>query len=306
MDRVQGQIFSSVGKGHFPGSAVRALARSAMALGCCLTQSASADTPPKVSAPQQEEAIVGHLNSTLTWYHQVQESDGWIMQPSDEIYRTTQRELTGQVVVNAFAYARAMAVVIGDEGSAAAKKPGDERALRLTTLEASNSKNLASLNAQQTDLDARIAAASPQDRAAFIAQREVIQAQIELDSALGDALGKAMALSSNSSDAGSVGSFAAQVAALQKAAPARPFRHGVEFRRRQEPSQGDGDPVLGWSLQPRIDSFLLGALPQGHGWAHHAHGRASGSCERAWRIPWRRTCGPRSTRGARRPKAWSR
>jgi small-conductance mechanosensitive channel len=192
----------------------------------CTALSAAADAPPAASASQQEDAIIAHLNSTLTWYRQVQESDGWIVQPSDEIYRTTQRELTSQVVVNAFAYGRAMAGVIGDEDSAAAKKPGDERALRLSTLEATNTRNLASLNGQQTELDARIAAASPQDRPALIAQREVIQAQIDLDSALGDALGKATALSTSSNDAGNVGSFAAKVASLRKAAPAVLFAPG--------------------------------------------------------------------------------
>ncbi len=83
---------------------------------------AAADAPASAAA-QQEAAIIAHLNAVLDWYHQVQTTDSWVIQPSDEIYITTQHDLANQVVANAFAYARAMVGVIGEDGADAAPTP---------------------------------------------------------------------------------------------------------------------------------------------------------------------------------------
>jgi len=174
---------------------------------------------PKGSTADQEGAVITHLNATLDWYRQVQASDGWTMQPSDEIYLTSQHELTNQALLDAFAYARAMVAVIGDEVPSSAKKASDTHATRLATMEATNTERLASLHDQLSELDAKIAGAQAQDRSVLRAQREVVLAQIDLDTALGNTLDKATSLTSASAESGSPGTFAAQVAALQQAGP---------------------------------------------------------------------------------------
>ena len=174
----------------------------------------------KELASRQEGAVIAHLNSTLTWYRQVQGSGAWVMQPSDEIYKTSQQDLANEVVVNSFASARAMVPVIGGEGSPGGAKPGNERSSQLATLEATNTERLLSLKEQQADLDAKISAAAPADQPALTARREVVQAEIGFDSALESSLQKAAVLSASPGAGGNAGTFAAQVEALQQAGPA--------------------------------------------------------------------------------------
>lgn len=182
----------------------------------------AAGAEPSKSLPaQQDAATIAHLNSALDWYHQMQATDDWIVQPSDEIYITTQRNLDNNVVSNAFTYARSLANVIGAEDSST-KKNADTRLSRLATLEATNNERLVGLQDQKTDLDARMAA-HPPDEAVLAAQRNLILAQIDLDNAVEKSLENASSLFSGPSDTGNPDSFASQVAALQRASPAAIF-----------------------------------------------------------------------------------
>jgi small-conductance mechanosensitive channel len=183
---------------------------------------AAADAPVR-GAAQQEAAIIAHLNSVLDWYHQVQATDTWVIQPTDEIYITTQRDIANQVVANAFAYAHAMVAVIGEEGVSPQKKNADTRLSRLTTLQATNAERLVNLRDQESDLAVKLAGAPTQDRTVLLAQREVIRAQIDLDTAIEKSIERAASLFSNSDETENAGSFAAQIAALQQASPSAIF-----------------------------------------------------------------------------------
>jgi small-conductance mechanosensitive channel len=197
-----------------------------IAVACHVVALAAVEAPNTVPS-QQEAAIIAHLNSALDWYHQMQATDAWVIQPSDEIYITTQRDLANQVLANAFAYARAMPSVIGSE-DASSKKSADSRLSRLTTLESTNSDRLAALQRQKSELDVKITTAPPAEAAVLTAQRSAVLAQIDLDTAIEQSVEKAASLFSSASETGSPGSFAAQVAALQRASPAGIFDTGAK------------------------------------------------------------------------------
>ena len=145
---------------------------------------AAGPSPAPVSAqiPQQEAAILSHLNTTLAWYHEVQRADSWNEQPQDEFYRNTQHDLTNEVVVSAFEYAHAMVVVIGDEEQPASKaRSGDSREQHLATLDVAYTERLVDLKDQESALDEKLSGRQQQDRATLLAQRSVLQAEIDLE-----------------------------------------------------------------------------------------------------------------------------
>jgi small-conductance mechanosensitive channel len=180
---------------------------------------ATAKTPP-VSSPAREADIVAHLNAAVDWYHAVKASDTWLLQSDDNLYKGSQDDLANQALTGAFGYAEAMVAVIGSNGTPAAKgAAGGSRAVHIATRAATNSDELSDLHDQEAQFNQRIAAAQPQDRPGLVAQQKVLDARIDLDSALGDTLGKAMALVSGAGDSTDVQSLAEQVSALQRTVP---------------------------------------------------------------------------------------
>jgi small-conductance mechanosensitive channel len=184
----------------------------------CNAQSPSGAAVPR--PPSSAAEVVGHLNSAVDWYHAVKASDAWLVQANDDFYKSSQDELASQVLTNAFAYSQAMIAVVGRNGAPTADKSGGEaRAIRLADRAATNSEELADLRRQEADLNQRITAAQPQDRPSLLAQQKLVNARIDLESALGSTLGKAMALVSNVGGAGDPASLAEQISALQRTVP---------------------------------------------------------------------------------------
>lgn len=183
---------------------------------------AAPQPPPKTPAPAvaQKAEVMAHLNAVVAWYHQVSAADSWTLQPSDDYYKSGQDELTTQVLVNSFGSARAMVAVIGEEKAPDSKGgPGDLRSVRLATRVATNTEMLSNLRAEEADMEKRIDASAPQDRAPLIAQKEVLQARVDLSSALGETLGKAMTLVSSTEETGNGQSLSEEVSALQRTVP---------------------------------------------------------------------------------------
>jgi small-conductance mechanosensitive channel len=182
---------------------------------------APVSAPTSTQVPQQEAAVLSHLNSNLAWYHEVQRADAWNEQPRDEFYLNTQHDLTNEAVVSAFEYAHAMVVVIGDEGKPAAKAAsGDLRKQHLATLEAANTERLVDLKDLESALDDKLSAPQQPDRPTLLAQRRVLQAEIDLDTSIGDSIEKASSLFAGSDDTNGTAGLAAQISALEQAGPA--------------------------------------------------------------------------------------
>jgi small-conductance mechanosensitive channel len=171
---------------------------------------------PAKAPPIRDSDVVAHLNTAVSWYRQVKASDAWALQPTDDFFKSNQDDLTGQAMTNAFAYGQAMvAVVAAGQG----QKPGDAKAARLASRAAANAQELADLRDQESALDLRISAAPEADRPAMAAQRELLQARIDLDGALGDTLGKTLALVAGGGGGGGGESLAEQVSALERTVP---------------------------------------------------------------------------------------
>ena len=199
--------------------------------------SASAQGPAKAPPPAIRDAdVTTHLNAAVSWYRQVKASDAWALQPADDFYKSSQDDLTGQALTNAFAYGQAMVAVVAVETGGSGQKSGDARGARLATRAAANVQELGDLREEESGLDLRISAAAPANRPAMTAQRQVLQSRIDLDEALGDTLGKTMALISGGGGVGGGEGLAEQISALEHTVPGV---FGVQGRAQQK----DAPPV---------------------------------------------------------------
>ena len=179
-----------------------------------------AQAPTRAPSPPIRDAdVINHLNAAVSWYRQVKASDAWTLQPADDFYKSNQDDLTGQALANAFTYGQAMAGVVADEPGAPGQKAADARGARLATRAAANVQELSDLREEESALDLRIPAAPPADRPGLTAQRQVLQARIDLDVALGDTLGKTMALLSGSGGGAGGEGLAEQISALEHTVP---------------------------------------------------------------------------------------
>lgn len=180
-----------------------------------------AQGPAKVQAGAPNDAeIIAHLNAAVDWYHAVKASDTWLMQADDNFYKSSQDDLADHALASAFDYSQAMVAVVANQDTPSAKTAaGNSRAVRLATRAATNTEQLADLRDQEADITQRIASAQPADRTNLQAQGRLLEARIELESALGDTLGKVMAVVSNSGTSGAGQSLSQQVAALRRTLP---------------------------------------------------------------------------------------
>jgi small-conductance mechanosensitive channel len=184
---------------------------------------APADKPPvgdakkpdsTASLQAQETAVLRHLNDMLTWFRSVRETDGWATLPTDEFYRDNQHDYTNQAVTSAFAYARGMANVIESEGENSGGGQ-DSREVRLAARIATNSERLAKLKDEEMSLEAQSRDASVKVSAGIQAKISLVQSEVALDSAVGEALSKAVSVV-ESSGGGAGESLSSKISALQK------------------------------------------------------------------------------------------
>jgi small-conductance mechanosensitive channel len=199
----------------FTRSLFGAFGASFLGAAACLAADRASPVIPAAVA-RQEAAVVAHLDSALAWYHRTQAEQAWSTQAADEFYKNNQEELANQVMVSSFAYARAMVSVIGGEGAAVAE---NDRESHLATLAATTAERLANLRNQQSGIDRRISAAPAEERAGLLARRQLLQAEIDLNTALVDAMGKTASLFANSGQTSATSSLADRVAARQQSVP---------------------------------------------------------------------------------------
>jgi small-conductance mechanosensitive channel len=195
----------------------------------CVTRAAAPTTN------KANEAILGHLNATLGWYHLVQESDSWTLQPSDEFYRGNEHDLTTEAVASAFAYAHAEAGVVADEGQAAAKTPADRRTEKLEARVESNAERVTDLKGQLTTIGAKISTATDAERPLMVAQQDLIQAQLDQVNSLGDSLNKAVALFSTTGESADGDSLNGRITALENTIPDVAVARAASASKKQAP-----------------------------------------------------------------------
>src|SRR5271170_544779 len=186
--------------------------------------STSAATPPsnptETNPPETAErskAILQHLNAVLRFYHEAgSPTIQKVGEPSDLIYRDQAATLASQIAGFAFESAKAEAsLMTGQSPSGQAATPGQSQAQRLRATRDSIAQRIAQLKAQDAELETKLATAPPREIPTLRLQRQEIEGELELQTAMQDALQKVTAVSGISNETG----FLAQISQLERSAP---------------------------------------------------------------------------------------
>ncbi len=169
-----------------------------------------------IDSAERSPAVVQHLNAVLRFYHDAGAPIQTVGEPSDTIYRDQTLTLASQIAGFAFQSAKAEAALMAKSSPATEGAPSSEtQAQKLQATRDSVAQRIAALKAQDADLEKRLAGARPRDIPTLQQQREQVQGELELQTAMQDALGKLTTMSGVASETG----FAAQISQLQRSAP---------------------------------------------------------------------------------------
>ncbi len=174
------------------------------------------DQPDTTNIADRKKAIVQHLNAVLRFYHDADVPIQKVGEPSDLIYRDQATTLAAQVAGFAFQSAQSEAALMATPSSADQATPeAQTQAQKLQTTRDGVAQRIVQLKAQDEALGKQLAAARDRDVPALQEQREQVQGELELQTAMGDAIGKIAGMSGTSGETG----FAAQIAQLERSAP---------------------------------------------------------------------------------------
>ncbi len=187
----------------------------------------NADDQPAISS----DAIIHHLSAVISWYR---DSTTKVQPPgfaSDAIYQGDARTLAEQAVRLAFESARAAVPLVNAQGQQPATDSdgqpaqGATQSQNLAQFKAKTSAHLADLQAQLDSVNKQLATAPPRARPALQNQRDNLQGQIELNSAILDSVGKLLTFIENGNDTpaeglqGSIDALARSVPEIFSLAP---------------------------------------------------------------------------------------
>jgi len=152
------------------------------------------------------DAIIHHLSALISWYR---DSTTKVQPPgfaSDAIYQGDARTLAEQALRLAFDSARAAVPIVNAQGQQPASDDdgqpaqGATQSQNLAQFKAKTSAHLADLQAQLDSVNKQLATAPPRARAALQNQRDNLQGQIEVSSAILDSVGKLLTFIENGND----------------------------------------------------------------------------------------------------------
>jgi small-conductance mechanosensitive channel len=170
----------------------------------------------EADSADRNQAVLEHLNAVLRFYRDAQAPIQKVGEPSDLIYRDQALTLASQIAALAFQSAKAEAALMAVPAQQAGGAPDSQsQAQKLQATRDGVAQRIAALKAQDAALEKQIATARARDIPALQQQREEAQGELELQTAMEDALGKITAISSASGGTG----FAAQIAQLERSAP---------------------------------------------------------------------------------------
>ena len=190
----------------------------------CLSLTAAAllnaDDQPAISS----DAIIHHLSSVISWYR---DSTTKVQPPgfaSDAIYQGDARTLAEQAVRLAFDSARATVPLVNAQGQQPATDSdgqpaqGATQSQNLAQFKAKTSAHLADLQAQLDSVNKQLATAPSRARPALQNQRDNLQGQIELNSAILDSVGKLLTFIEKGDDTPAAG-LQGSIDALARSVP---------------------------------------------------------------------------------------
>ena len=173
-----------------------------LCLGLTTAALVAADDQSAISS----DAIIHHLSSVVSWYRDCTTK----VQPpgfaSDAIYQGDARTLAEQAVRLAFDSARATVPLVNAQGQQPATDDngqptqGATQSQNLAQFKAKTSAHLADLQAQLDSVNKQLATAPPRARPALQNQRDNLQGEIEVNSAILDSVGKLLTFIENGND----------------------------------------------------------------------------------------------------------
>jgi small-conductance mechanosensitive channel len=154
--------------------------------------------------PLSRDAIVGHLNTVITWYRDTTNKVQPVGLPSDAIYEDSTRNLAAEVVRLAFQSARAEAAVIGateknPNASQASTPPAQQN---LTQIAARIAAQIDDAQSKLGAINKQLATAPRSKRKALLAERERLQGELSLNKVVQDAVQKMAAFAETADTAG--------------------------------------------------------------------------------------------------------
>src|SRR6267378_1071491 len=158
--------------------------------------------------PINRDAILGHLNEAITWYHDTTTKVQAAGLPSDAIYEDNTRNLAAEVVRLAFQSARTEATLItanekNSNANQTAKAPAQQQ--DLTQIAARIAAEIDNTQSRLDSVNKQLASAPRNKRKELQAERERLQGKLALDKTVQDSVQKMATFAEESTDSASEG-----------------------------------------------------------------------------------------------------
>ena len=215
---------------------VSALATAALLMpgrGVGFAQSSSGQTgatpdSANLTAPNSSRQVLDHLNAVIRWYRQWDEAGAYLKPPGDELYVQNGQAVAGEVLRLDFKSALAQSALIANATAKRSSPAGASQNLinaqSIPEKQQQVASQIDSLKTELNSLSRRIALAPAKERPALIAQRNLLQGQIQLAQAMQDNLQKLTSFMANAEIAnGRATELSGKILALQRTVPAVPL-----------------------------------------------------------------------------------
>jgi small-conductance mechanosensitive channel len=158
--------------------------------------------------PLNRDAILGHLNEAITWYHDTTTKVQAAGLPSDAIYEDNTRNLAAEVVRLAFQSARTEAALItanekSPNANQTAKAPAQQQ--DLTQIAARIAAEIDNTQSRLDSVNKQLASAPRSKKKELQAERERLQGKLALDKTVQDSVQKMATFAEESTDSASEG-----------------------------------------------------------------------------------------------------
>ena len=176
------------------------------------------------ATPLDQQRILHHLNSVITWYRKMKTQIQPVGLPTDALYQANSTRLASDVVTFAFASAEKAAPLLPSEDVQAAATTLHQRLIkRLQDITTRNSQ----LQLQIAQLNGNIASAPRRNKQALTDQRDRLQGELDLGNAMLNSLSQLLKISDqkstktgkNSGEQQNPNGFDASIAQLKSSLP---------------------------------------------------------------------------------------
>ena len=155
----------------------------------------------------KSSAVLDHLNAAIDWYRHLAEVDTSAGSPSDELYLQNARTQAFQALQLAFQSAQSEAVLLQgqSESTPAAASSEESEQRNIAKAAADVASRVAQTQSQIDKLNQRIKGAGGKNRQGLLSQRDALQAELDLEKALQDAITKMAGFISTNENTGLAG-----------------------------------------------------------------------------------------------------